>query len=67
MDKREMTRYKALIQIRINKRYDKADKFYVQYQLHAFMKKMMKVTNIVDDYDVSIEDSHLRQGVYDYA
>lgn len=62
-----MTRYKALIQVKISGRYDKADKHFVQYQLNAFMEKMMKLTNLVDDYDVSVEDMALRKGVYDYA
>ena len=60
-------RYKALIQIKIDDKYDKADIHFVKGRLDAIMDRVAKLYDLIEDYDASIEDTKLRNGVYEYA
>ena len=61
-----MTRYKALIQVNISDRYNRADSEFIRRQLTAMIDKVARPSHMIDGYDIAIEDLSLREGVYDY-
>ena len=62
-----MTRYKALIQVNISDRYDKADSEFIRKQLTAMIDKAAASGHMIHDYMIAVEDTQLREGVYDYT